>query len=254
MIEIKLQPGSEAGAWRDPPGAKVSAGNRGHARRAGRRRLHVAGAASGVQDPGPDDAFHRATARPVGRQTGRLQALHRPAWEFMAICKAMLETGIYPDFIVVDGAEGGTGAAPLEFVDHVGTPMRERLLLAHNMPGRSRDSTGSGRCRGQDDDRLRHRSPAGLGADWCQRRPAVSCSHWAASRRRPVIPTGAQPASQRRTPGDNAGWLSATRLRGCINSTEALWPPWENWWARPDWRTRASFGQSTSRSAFCRPR
>jgi glutamate synthase domain-containing protein 2 len=37
----------------------------------------------------------------------------------------MLETGIYPDFIVVDGKEGGTGAAPLEFMDHLGMPMRE---------------------------------------------------------------------------------------------------------------------------------
>ncbi len=42
------------------------------------------------------------------------------------------ETGILPDFIVVDGGEGGTGAAPLEFTDHVGAPLREALLLVHN--------------------------------------------------------------------------------------------------------------------------
>ena len=54
------------------------------------------------------------------------------AWEFMAIVKAMLESGIRPDFIVVDGAEGGTGAAPVEFTDHIGAPMREGLLLVHN--------------------------------------------------------------------------------------------------------------------------
>ena len=53
-------------------------------------------------------------------------------WEFLAICKAMLETGIYPDFIVVDGKEGGTGAAPLEFIDHIGKPMREGLSFVHN--------------------------------------------------------------------------------------------------------------------------
>jgi len=53
-------------------------------------------------------------------------------WEFMAICKAMLETGIYPDFIVVDGKEGGTGAAPMEFLDHVGKPMRQGLHIVHN--------------------------------------------------------------------------------------------------------------------------
>ncbi|HEX5515413.1 MAG TPA: FMN-binding glutamate synthase family protein [Gammaproteobacteria bacterium] len=53
-------------------------------------------------------------------------------WEFMAIAKAMLQTGILPDFIVVDGAEGGTGAAPLELADHMGMPLREALLLVHN--------------------------------------------------------------------------------------------------------------------------
>jgi glutamate synthase domain-containing protein 2 len=53
-------------------------------------------------------------------------------WEFMGIVKAMLETRIVPDFIVVDGAEGGTGAAPLEFADHLGMPMREGLLFVHN--------------------------------------------------------------------------------------------------------------------------
>ena len=53
-------------------------------------------------------------------------------WEFMATCKAMLETGIYPDFIVVDGKEGGTGAAPMEFLDHVGKPMRQGLHIVHN--------------------------------------------------------------------------------------------------------------------------
>ena len=53
-------------------------------------------------------------------------------WEFMAIGKAMIDTGIYPDFIVVDGSEGGTGAAPKEFTDYVGLPMREGLLAVHN--------------------------------------------------------------------------------------------------------------------------
>jgi glutamate synthase domain-containing protein 2 len=53
-------------------------------------------------------------------------------WEFLAVCKAMLETKIYPDFIVVDGKEGGTGAAPMEFVDHIGKPMRQGLYFVHN--------------------------------------------------------------------------------------------------------------------------
>ena len=53
-------------------------------------------------------------------------------WEFMGIVKAMLETGVVADFVVVDGAEGGTGAAPTEFSDHIGAPMRESLLFVHN--------------------------------------------------------------------------------------------------------------------------
>ena len=53
-------------------------------------------------------------------------------WEFMGIVKAMLQTGVYPDFIVVDGKEGGTGAAPPEFTNHIGLPLREGLLFVHN--------------------------------------------------------------------------------------------------------------------------
>ena len=52
--------------------------------------------------------------------------------EFFCICKAMIETKIIPDFITVDGAEGGTGAAPLEFSNFVGMPVREGLLCVHN--------------------------------------------------------------------------------------------------------------------------
>lgn len=52
--------------------------------------------------------------------------------EFLAICKAMLQTGILPDFITVDGAEGGTGAAPVEYTDFIGTPMEEGLVFVHN--------------------------------------------------------------------------------------------------------------------------
>ena len=66
-----------------------------------------------------------------GKPVGFKLCIGHP-WEFMGIVKAMLETGIMPDFIVVDGAEGGTGAAPLEFSNHIGTPLREGLLLVHN--------------------------------------------------------------------------------------------------------------------------
>lgn len=52
--------------------------------------------------------------------------------EFLSVCKAMMHTGITPDFIIVDGSEGGTGAAPQEFVDHVGMPLTEGLMLVRN--------------------------------------------------------------------------------------------------------------------------
>lgn len=52
--------------------------------------------------------------------------------EVFSICKAMEKTGIYPDFITVDGGEGGTGAAPIEFSNHIGTPGVEALVLVHN--------------------------------------------------------------------------------------------------------------------------
>src|SRR5262245_62451687 len=52
-------------------------------------------------------------------------------WEFLALIKAMLTTGLTPDFIVVDGTEGGTGAAPLEFMDHMGMPLSDGLILVH---------------------------------------------------------------------------------------------------------------------------
>ncbi|MDF7675546.1 FMN-binding glutamate synthase family protein [Neisseriaceae bacterium ESL0693] len=68
----------------------------------------------------------------AGKPVGIKLCIGQP-WEFMGIVKAMLETRIYPDFIVIDGAEGGTGAAPIEFSDHLGMPLREGLLFAHNV-------------------------------------------------------------------------------------------------------------------------
>lgn len=66
-----------------------------------------------------------------GKPVGFKLCIGQP-WEFMSMVKAMLETKIYPDFIVVDGSEGGTGAAPIEFTDYLGTPLREGLLFVHN--------------------------------------------------------------------------------------------------------------------------
>lgn len=132
MIEIKLSQGAKPGHGGILPGAKVT--------------LEIA-EARGVA-PWKDcnsPAGHSAFDTPISlmRMVARLRELSggKPVgfklcvghpWEWFAIVKAMLETGITPDFIVVDGAEGGTGAAPVEFVDHVGTPLREALRLVHN--------------------------------------------------------------------------------------------------------------------------
>ena len=52
--------------------------------------------------------------------------------DILAVCKAMLAEGVTPDFIIVDGAEGGTAAAPLEYEDHVGLPLTDGLMTVHN--------------------------------------------------------------------------------------------------------------------------
>ncbi|MBS0521507.1 MAG: FMN-binding glutamate synthase family protein [Proteobacteria bacterium] len=89
-------------------------------------------------------------------------------WEFLAICKAMLEIGLYPDFIVVDGKEGGTGAAPLEFIDHIGKPMRDGLAFVHNalvgIGARDRIRLGASGKIASGFDIARAMA---LGADWC---------------------------------------------------------------------------------------
>jgi glutamate synthase domain-containing protein 2 len=168
MIEIKLSQGAKPGHGGVLPGAKVTA-----------EIAEARGVPIGVDCISP--ARHSAFRTPIDLMhfIARLRDLSggKPvgfklcighAWEFMAICKAMLETGIRPDFIVIDGSEGGTGAAPLEFVDHVGTPLREGLVLAHNcLVGTGlRQSVrlgASGRVvTGFDIARL-----LALGADWC---------------------------------------------------------------------------------------
>ena len=66
-----------------------------------------------------------------GKPVGFKLCIGQP-WQFMGIVKAMLHTQILPDFIVVDGSEGGTGAAPIELINHMGTPLREAVLFVHN--------------------------------------------------------------------------------------------------------------------------
>jgi len=132
MIEIKLSQGAKPGHGGVLPGSKVTA------EIAAARRVPI-----GQTCESP--SAHRTFSTPLelmafiarlrelsnGKPVGfKLCIGHR--WEFMAICKAIIETEIKPDFIVIDGAEGGTGAAPVEFSDHVGTPLRVGLNFAQN--------------------------------------------------------------------------------------------------------------------------
>jgi glutamate synthase domain-containing protein 2 len=102
-----------------------------------------------------------------GKPTGFKLCIGHP-WEWFAIAKAMVETGITPDFIVVDGAEGGTGAAPLEFTNHVGAPLQEGLRLVHNtLVGLDlRDKVRIG-CAGKVVSAFDIARMMALGADWC---------------------------------------------------------------------------------------
>jgi glutamate synthase domain-containing protein 2 len=132
MVEIKLSQGAKPGHGGVLPGAKVSP-----------EIARARGVPERVDCVSP--ARHAEFSTPVGllefvvrlrelsggKPIGFKLCVGHP-WELFAIAKAMLATGITPDFIVVDGAEGGTGAAPAEFVDHVGMPLQEGLLLVHN--------------------------------------------------------------------------------------------------------------------------
>jgi len=132
MIEIKLSQGAKPGHGGVLPGPKVTP-----------EIAEARGVPVGVDCVSP--ASHSSFSSPVellqfvqklrelceGKPVGFKLCIGHP-WEWFGIAKAMQKTGIYPDFIVVDGSEGGTGAAPVEFTDHMGMPMLEGLRLVHN--------------------------------------------------------------------------------------------------------------------------
>ena len=168
MIELKVSQGAKPGHGGVLPAAKVS-----------EEISRIRGVAMGEDCISP--AYHRAFSTPIemmqfigemrrlsgGKPVGfKLCIGHR--WEFLAICKAMVKTGIYPDFIVVDGNEGGTGAAPAEFMDHLGMPMREGVNFVHNaligINARDRIRIGAAGKIATGFDVARAMA---LGADWC---------------------------------------------------------------------------------------
>ncbi len=168
MIEVKLSQGAKPGHGGILPASKVT--------------IEIAlarGVQAGVDCVSP--AAHSAFDTPVGllqfieqlrtlsggKPTGFKLAIGHP-WEFFGIAKAMVETGIHPDFIVVDGSEGGTGAAPVEFADHIGSPLQEALLLVHNtLVGTNlRDRVKIG-ASGKIITAFDIARTLALGADWC---------------------------------------------------------------------------------------
>lgn len=132
MIEIKLSQGAKPGHGGILPAAKVSP-----------EIAQTRGVPAGKTVVSP--ASHSTFSTPLemmefidhlrqitgGKPVGFKLAIGHP-WEWFGLVKAMLESGKRPDFIVVDGGEGGTGAAPIEFTNRLGTPLTESLLLVHN--------------------------------------------------------------------------------------------------------------------------
>ena len=168
MVELKLSQGAKPGHGGVLPAAKVS-----------REIALTRGVLVGVDCVSP--AAHSTFKTPVemmqfigemrrlsgGKPAGFKLCVGHP-WEFLAIVKAMLETGITPDFIVIDGKEGGTGAAPPEFTDHIGQPLREGLSFVHNalIGAGLRDQIKLG-ASGKIITAFDMARAFALGADWC---------------------------------------------------------------------------------------
>lgn len=168
MIEIKLSQGAKPGHGGVLPQAKIS------------EEIALTRGISRDHDC-VSPAYHSAFKTPMelilfiknlrtlsgGKPVGVKLCVGNPV-DFLSVCKAMVITGITPDFIVVDGAEGGTGAAPLEFADHMGMPLREGLSFVHNaLVGvglRARIKLGASGKIATAFDIARIMS---LGADWC---------------------------------------------------------------------------------------
>jgi glutamate synthase domain-containing protein 2 len=168
MVEIKISQGAKPGHGGVLPVAKVT--------REIAQTRRVPMGQDCISPPG-HSSFHtpvelchyiqRLRELSGGKPIGFKLCVGRPH-EFMAICKAMLSTGILADFITVDGAEGGTGAAPPEFSDSLGTPLREGLIFVHNCLVGSglRDKVrvaSSGKVASAFDIARN----VALGADWC---------------------------------------------------------------------------------------
>ena len=254
MVELKISQGAKPGHGGVLPAAKVSA-----------EISKIRGVAMGEDCISP--AHHRAFSTPLemmkfigemrrlsgGKPAGFKLCIGHP-WEFLAICKAMLETGIYPDFIVVDGNEGGTGAAPLEFMDHLGMPMREGVNFVHNaligINARDRIKIGAAGKIATAFDMARAMA---IGADWCNSARgfmfALGCIQ-SLSCHTDRCPTGVTTQD----PSRAARWWCRTRPSG---STTIIMPPCTrcpSFSPPPASTIRSSCGRSISRSERRPPR
>ncbi len=132
MIELKLSQGAKPGHGGILPAKKLT-----------KEIAEIRGVPLGKDVLSPP--YHKAFSTPVGLlefvQQLRELSSGKPIGiklcighqaEFLSICKAIIETGIQPDYIAIDGGEGGTGAAPLEFSNSVGMPFKEGLAFAYN--------------------------------------------------------------------------------------------------------------------------
>jgi glutamate synthase domain-containing protein 2 len=168
MVEIKLSQGAKPGHGGVLPGAKVTA-----------EIADARGVPPGVDCVSP--ASHSAFSTPVemmafiarlrelsgGKPVGFKLCVGHPT-EVFALMKAMLLTGVRPDFIVVDGGEGGTGAAPMEMTDHLGMPLREGLMVVRNaLVGTGLRGEVRLAASGKISTGFKMAVNHALGADWC---------------------------------------------------------------------------------------
>jgi glutamate synthase domain-containing protein 2 len=167
-VSVKLSQGAKPGLGGVMPAVKVTP-----------EIAEIRGVPVGVKCVSP--AYHTAFSTPReliefvaklrdladGRPTGFKLCIGHGS-EFLGICKAMIELEVYPDFIIVDGGEGGTGAAPLEFEDHVGVPLTEGLAFAHNalVGCNLRDKIKIG-CSGKIVSGFAMAQRLAIGADYC---------------------------------------------------------------------------------------
>ncbi len=168
MIEIKLSQGAKPGHGGILPAAKVSE-EIAEARRvpANETCFSPPGHSAFDSPIGLLEYVTKLRELSGGKPVGFKLCVGNPR-EVFALCKAMVETKLLPDFITVDGGEGGTGAAPIEFSDHLGAPLRDGLILVHNalvgigVRDQLRIAASAKRTSG-----FEIAAAMSMGADWC---------------------------------------------------------------------------------------